>query len=123
MSDTPTPKPPNSGETHIRAGEPLTVLPAAARYCRRCRVKLEPYRPDDIVWPSCHRCGLPYNPSDPRTYVTDPRLPRWQWALVGFILAVVIGVATYGLIVLQAEQGLAVLGVGSFFGVLIAVGA
>jgi hypothetical protein len=129
MPDTPAPDQSGAGETPDRPAEPVPVPPAtpieptAGRYCLRCRAPLRPYRPDESGPPRCRRCRLPYNPSDPRTYATNTALPPWKWAVLGFVLAVVTGVATYALIVLQADQGLAVLGYAAFFGVPLAVGA
>ncbi len=129
MSDPPAPDQPGTGETHFQADKPVptapapTVEPTDARYCLRCRAPLGAYRADESPQPHCPRCGLAYNPFDRFTYATSPVLSRWKWTLLGFVLAVITGVATYAVIVLLAFNGSTVLGYGAFFGVPFAVGA
>lgn len=129
MSDTPAPDQPGSGETHLRPGKPAptepatTVEPTDARYCLRCRAPLGLYSSAEPKPPHCPRCGLPYNPFDRLTYAASPAPSGWKWTFLGFVLAVVTGVTTYALIVLQADMGWVVLGYSAFFGVPFAVGA
>jgi hypothetical protein len=129
MSDTPISDQPGASDEHLRAGKPAptepasTVEPIHTRYCLRCRAPLVPDHSKESQQPHCPRCGSPYNPFDRRTYAASPALSCWKWAIPGFVLAVFVGVATYALLVLQADRGWAVLGYAAFFGVPFAVGA
>jgi hypothetical protein len=100
--------------------EPLPPPPDdGPRYCRRCRTRLGPHPLDDAATVStkCVRCGLAYDPARPETYLGQRMPMRWRFWVPFFVVAIVAGVASYGIIFQNGTMGYAL-----FFGVPFAIG-
>lgn len=112
MSDDWTSEPPPKPEPKPQAA----WRPAFA--CLRCRGPLDVERQAGEGPSKCPRCGLPFDPDRPETYLDEPRRPPWQVNLAALMLAVAIGALTFAIIRQSPTMG-----AGLFFGVPFAVGA